>query len=49
MPASFRRRRHYVCVEPGRVSAATADFPAHKALRPGQQWTLTQELLLERV
>jgi hypothetical protein len=38
--------RHYVCVEPGRVSPATAAHHAGAALRPGQAYTLTQEVLL---
>ena len=36
--------RAYVCVEPGRVSAASAQAGL---LAPGQHFTLTQELLLE--
>lgn len=39
--------RSYVCVEPGRVSPATASFPAHRALAPGQKWTLIQTVQLE--
>lgn len=38
--------KHYVCVEPGRVSPATADFYAHKALAPGKVWTLRQDIRL---
>ena len=38
--------RHYVCIEPGRVSPATAEFAPHAALHSGQQWTLTQEISL---
>jgi hypothetical protein len=33
--------REYVCVEPGRVSKATAEFGA---LAPGQHFMLTQVL-----
>ena len=43
----FYFRRHYVCVEPGRVSRATAEFPAHAALKPGQAWLMTQKLALQ--
>lgn len=39
---------HYVCVEPGRVSADTAGGPA-QPLQPGKVWTLTQELRLHFV
>ena len=38
--------RHYVCVEPGRVSPATATHHAATALPPGRVWTLTQEVLM---
>lgn len=38
--------KRYVCVEPGRVSAATAAAPANKELHPGHVWTLRQELVL---
>jgi len=40
--------KHYVCVEPGRVSAATAEAEVNKALKPGHAWTLRQTLLLGR-
>ena len=39
--------KHYVCIEPGRVSPDTAAFPAHAALAPGHEWTLTQTVALE--
>lgn len=38
--------KQYVCVEPGRVSPATKDFPAHAALQPGHSWKLTQTVEL---
>ena len=38
--------RNFVCVEPGRCSTFTADFPAHKALQPGEEWTITQTISL---
>jgi hypothetical protein len=38
--------RHYVCIEPARVSPATAGHHAHAALTPGHVWTLTQRVTL---
>jgi glucose-6-phosphate 1-epimerase len=38
--------KHYVCIEPGRVSKATADFPLHREFPPGKEWVLTQEIAL---
>lgn len=38
--------KQYVCVEPGRVSEATRDFPSHAALQPGHTWTMTQTVQL---
>jgi glucose-6-phosphate 1-epimerase len=38
--------KHYVCIEPGRVSRATADFQLHREFPPGKEWILTQELTL---
>ena len=38
--------RHYICIEPGRVSPATAEHPAGASLPPGRVWTLTQEVVM---
>lgn len=38
--------RHYICIEPGRVSPATAAHPAGASLPPGRVWTLTQEVVM---
>jgi D-hexose-6-phosphate mutarotase len=38
--------KHYVCVEPGKVSADAAAFEAHTALAPGKMWSLIQQLQL---